>query len=100
MGAAAGLIGWGVGVGVGAGAAAAAGAAAGAVAGAAAPSFCALQVFRNSCQVWPLVVPAALAAFQSSPHCFITLSALAPLTPVRLRSPATRRADTVAPSKV
>jgi hypothetical protein len=44
-----------------------------------------------------LVVPAALAAFQSSPHCFITLAALAAFTPAKLSSPATRRADKPAP---
>src|SRR5580704_3267386 len=55
-----------------------AGAAAGAIVGAAAgaEAVWARQDFRNSCQVWPFVVPAALAAFHWSPHCFITLSPL------------------------
>src|SRR5208282_4125637 len=37
--------------------------------------------FRNSCQVWPFVVPAALAASHSEPHSFMMLSALAALEP-------------------
>src|SRR5271169_1931047 len=54
----------------------AAGRGAGAIVGAAAgaEAVWARQDFRNSCQVWPLVVPFALAAFHWSPHCFITLS--------------------------
>jgi hypothetical protein len=50
-----------------------------------------LQVLRNSFQVWPLVVPAALAAFQSAPHSFITLSALAALA-ARPNAPASNNA--------
>jgi hypothetical protein len=42
------------------------------------PTFCcARQDFRNSGQVRPFVVPAALAARHSAPHCFMTLCALA-----------------------
>src|SRR5208282_658345 len=37
--------------------------------------------FRNSCQVWPFVVPAALAASHSEPNSFMMLSALAALEP-------------------
>src|SRR6516225_4163056 len=64
----------GAGATAGAGAGATAGAGAGAAAGAAAgaEAFWARQDFRNSCQVWPLVALLALAAFHSSPHCFIT----------------------------
>ena len=58
---------------------------AGAAAGAAAAPCLLLRcrLGRKSCQVWPLVVPAALAAFQSSPQCFITLSASAAPVPAK-----------------
>src|SRR5271166_4881648 len=57
-----------------------AGAGAGAAAGAAvvAAAFWARQDLRNSCQVCPFVALFALAAFHSSPHCFIMLCARAP----------------------
>src|SRR5271157_5690218 len=74
-----GSVAW-TGAGAGAGAGAAAGAGAGAAAGAAvvAAAFWARQDLRNSCQVCPFVALFALAAFHSSPHCFIMLCARAP----------------------
>src|SRR5271165_2698367 len=64
----------GAGAATGAGAGAATGAGAGAAIGAVDAVWPLRQDFRNCCQVWPLVVPFALAAFHWSPHCFITLS--------------------------
>src|SRR6185437_14543695 len=69
-----------VAAGFGAGAGSAAGGGGGGAAGAVVAVVEAWRVrqsFRNSRQVWPLVVLAVLAAFHSSPHCFMTLSALA-----------------------
>src|SRR5271166_3898388 len=79
----------------GAGAGAAAGAGAGAAAGAApgAAAFWARQDLRNSCQVWPLVVLFALAAFHSSPHAFITLTSARAAPLARPKAAATRKAE-------
>jgi hypothetical protein len=41
----------------------------------------------------PLVVLLALAAFQSSPHCFMTLSARAAPVEARPKAPANKRAE-------
>src|SRR5271166_2728314 len=68
----------GAGASAGAGAGAAAGAGAGAAAAGAAgvaAAFWARQDLRNSCQVCPFVALFALAAFHSSPHCFMMLCA-------------------------
>src|SRR5271165_2116249 len=84
-----------IGAGRGAGAGAAAGAGAGAAEGAAAGAedFWARQDLRNSCQVWPLVVLFALAAFHSSPHAFITLTSARAAPLARLKAAATRKAE-------
>src|SRR5690348_16631989 len=79
---------------MGAVAGAAAGVAAGA-AGAAAPSFWARHCLRNSGHVAPFVVLFALAAFHSSPHCFMMLSACAPVE-ARPRATANKSAESAA----
>src|SRR5208337_4226605 len=83
----------------GAGAGAAAGAGAGAAAAGAAgvaAAFWARQDLRNSCQVCPFVALFALAAFHSSPHCFIMLCARAPPVVARPTAAATRKAENAA----
>ena len=48
---------------------------------------------RNSCHVMPLVALLALAAFHSSPHCFMTLCAWAAPVAARARALATKMAE-------
>src|SRR5271166_5140874 len=89
----------GAGAATGAGAGAATGAGAGAAIGAVDAVWPLRQDFRNCCQVWPLVVPFALAAFAVchwSPHCFITLWASAAPVVARPRAAATRNAENAA----
>ena len=74
----------------GAGAGAAAGVAA---AGVAAPAFCVRHCARNCCHVMPLVVLFALAAFHSSPHCFMMLCASAAPVVAKPKAPARKRAE-------
>src|SRR5208337_978447 len=91
VGRAAGFIGAGAGAGAAVGAGAAA-AGAGAAAGAAA--FCARHCARNCCQVMPLVVLLALAAFHSLPHSFMTLWARAAPVVASPMAAARRKAET------
>src|SRR5208337_533403 len=93
----------GTGAGAGAGAAAGAGAgaavgagaaAAGAGAAAGAAAFCARHCARNCCQVMPLVVLLALAAFHSLPHSFMTLWARAAPVVASPMAAARRKAET------